>query len=230
MDAFPWSCFGFGAPLALLRCASQWTEPDEPKAQFFLRNQSPNLLGAAGFARSFAQIGAEYFPSVAGSTCQGRARSAKQLIHSQHWSVYAPSRNVFFTVPLRPRIETPMPTILLVDDDLSIRTLLGFFLRKLGCTVLFAADGETALSLYREGIDLVLLDLEMPGLNGPRTCRALQKIDPEVRCCLLTGHAASSVEEGEALGVLAIFTKPLVGVERFCKELCRLATRDCVAV
>lgn len=117
-----------------------------------------------------------------------------------------------------------MPTILVIEDNLAVRTLLGFALRGIGCHVLFAADAETALARYQKGISLVLLDLEMPGLDSAQTCRALRQIDPDVRCCFLTGHAGSRAAPA---GALAVLVKPLVSTERFSRELYRLALQAC---
>ena len=55
-----------------------------------------------------------------------------------------------------------------------------------------AVDGDDALDLYqrhRAEIDLVLLDVQMPGLDGPRTLDALREFDPDVLACFMTGSA-----------------------------------------
>ncbi len=62
-----------------------------------------------------------------------------------------------------------METILLVEDDVSIRTLIKTFLEKRGYTVLAAHDGAKALSLldsYPRPIHLLVTDLVMPGIGG----------------------------------------------------------------
>lgn len=116
-----------------------------------------------------------------------------------------------------------MPTVLVVDDNLAIRTGVGFALRKEGFSVLFAADGETAVQLYNETITLVLLNLEMGGL---RTLFALQKIDPQVRFCFLTRNSDYSPE---CFGAAAVFQKPIWNMEKFSKELGELARPRCLA-
>jgi two-component system OmpR family response regulator len=147
------------------------------------------------------------------------------LLH-RSLSVRAPIRNHFFRRKFSPEeMVFPMPTILVVDDNLAIRSLLLLGLKKEGVTVLSAADGIRALEIYRENaerIDLVLLDMEMPGLDGPKTFVALQKIDPEVRCCFLTGHSGYSAETAASLGAIAIFGKPILSLRNFSQELVRL--------
>jgi len=102
--------------------------------------------------------------------------------------------------------------VLVVDDEALVRGLLAAALRRQGINVLQAGDGVQALEIYRSRaaeIGLVLLDVRMPRLGGPETVVALRALDPDVTCCLMTGHAGDyGVVELTDLGVEAIFTKP----------------------
>jgi PAS domain S-box-containing protein len=83
-------------------------------------------------------------------------------------------------------------TILLVDDEESIRTLGTQILEKFGYTVLSAADGESALQIYRkeqEKIDLVILDLIMPGMGGKLCLVELLKINLEAKVAIASGYS-----------------------------------------
>jgi CheY-like chemotaxis protein len=104
------------------------------------------------------------------------------------------------------------PGILIVDDEATIRNLLQIVLRQQGFRVWLAADGWDALKIYRQhrwNIAMVLLDVRMPGWDGPRTMAALQRIDPGVRCCFLTGQAGDySKEELRRRGAEHVFAKP----------------------
>jgi CheY-like chemotaxis protein len=116
-----------------------------------------------------------------------------------------------------PTEPTWQPGILVVDDDESIRAIMGMALRQVGCNVWLAASGPEALQLYRENrlaISLILLDVRMPQMDGPQTLRALQRINPQVRCCFVTGDAGGqSEEELLELGVIHIFHKPFAFAE-----------------
>jgi CheY-like chemotaxis protein len=69
-------------------------------------------------------------------------------------------------VPSRPAARTPV-TILIVEDEVVIREMLGQVLEDEGYRVLYAAQGETALDiLRRESVNLLLLDMMLPGLDG----------------------------------------------------------------
>jgi len=79
-------------------------------------------------------------------------------------------------------------TILLVDDEAHIRKYVGLILKQLGTpTILEASNGKDAIEIYqRESPDLVLLDVNMPIMDGIETLRALREIDPECLVVMLT--------------------------------------------
>ncbi len=90
--------------------------------------------------------------------------------------------------PAAPRRGT---TVLLVDDEEVVREMVGEVLEHAGLAVLRAEDGRRALELFREArgrVDVVLLDLSMPGWSGEETCRRLREIDPGVRVILSSGY------------------------------------------
>ena len=93
-------------------------------------------------------------------------------------------------VPLKGGTET----ILLVDDDESIRNLGKQMLGEFGYTVFTASDGENALALYRieqERIDLVILDLIMPGMGGRKCLEELIRINPQTKVLIASGYSAN---------------------------------------
>jgi two-component system OmpR family response regulator len=68
-----------------------------------------------------------------------------------------------------------MPTILIIDDDAHIREVTQYALRREGFTVQTAADGAAGLARAREGgLDLVVLDILMPEMDGLEVCRRLR--------------------------------------------------------
>ncbi len=102
--------------------------------------------------------------------------------------------------------------ILLVDDEDIIRSTGKAMLERLGYRVLLAQDGEAALATYRqerERIDLVILDMIMPRMNGRECFAALKALDPGVRALLASGFARESdLETLRAEGVRAFLRKP----------------------
>jgi DNA-binding NtrC family response regulator len=105
----------------------------------------------------------------------------------------------------------PRPLLLLVDDDYQIRQLLSEVGAREGFEVLEAADGAVALEmLQRRHMDLVLLDLHMPKVNGLQVLRGVRAAGSSSQIALMSG--AASVEdavEAIKLGATEYFSKPL---------------------
>ena len=103
-------------------------------------------------------------------------------------------------------------SVLVVDDEPGLLRLLEVGLPKLGFDVRTAAGGAKAVEFYRQNqdtIDLVLIDVTMPGMDGPATLAALQQINPQVRCCFMTGQSFTrSPNQLLALGAAEVFCKP----------------------
>lgn len=102
--------------------------------------------------------------------------------------------------------------ILVVDDEEYLRGMLNAGMRQQGFAVWLAADGHEALALYRQqkkAIDVVLLDVRLPGLDGPQTLAALQQLNPRVRCCFMSGAVGDYTESSlRERGADAVFWKP----------------------
>ena len=87
-------------------------------------------------------------------------------------------------------------TVLLVDDEETIRALGARMLASLGLRRCSAADGREALEVYaehRDEISLVVLDLTMPHMDGEETFRELRRLDPEVRVVMSSGYTEQDV-------------------------------------
>ncbi len=104
--------------------------------------------------------------------------------------------------PLESREQHPMAaaggeeTLLLVDDEEALRRMGTEILGGVGYTVFAAASGEEALEIYGKegaGVDLVILDLGMPGMGGTKCLEGLLELDPRVRVLIASGY---SLDEG----------------------------------
>jgi len=105
--------------------------------------------------------------------------------------------------------EASHGTILVVDDEESVREMAAMMIQNMGFQVLVANDGQQALEIYRQhaqDIKLVLLDYIMPNMNGREVFAELIKITPDVRVILTSGYtelkATSAFQESELCGFL----------------------------
>ena len=108
------------------------------------------------------------------------------------------------------RIHIMADTVLVVDDDSSIREVLHEFFTLKGYQVVLAANGEQALELAKcEMPKAILLDINMPGIDGMETCRRL-RADEKTRLIpivLITAYGATKTEASDA-GADDIIYKP----------------------
>jgi two-component system chemotaxis response regulator CheY len=94
-------------------------------------------------------------------------------------------------------------SILLVDDESHIRKFMSLLLRHLGIARIFEApNGSAALEVYKkEKPDLILLDVNMPQMDGIETLRALKALDPDCVVVMLTSLAnRQTIDAAAALG------------------------------
>jgi CheY-like chemotaxis protein len=106
-----------------------------------------------------------------------------------------------------------VPTILLVDDDADIRRMAALSLERIGgFRVALASSGEEAIArALAEPPDLLLLDVSMPGMDGPATLAALRRHLPAERVPVVFFTAIANAEEVirlRALGAVGVVGKP----------------------
>lgn len=115
-------------------------------------------------------------------------------------------------MPHAPKSAHSAGAVLIVDDDTDIRNVTARMLKHLGYTVLTAADGATALQLVEQelaAIGCVLLDLKMPGMDGPTTLAGLRSIAPHMAVVLSSGYPGEEVAQHYAhLQVAGYIQKP----------------------
>ncbi|MFD6222247.1 response regulator transcription factor [Nocardia asteroides] len=101
-------------------------------------------------------------------------------------------------------------TVLIVDDDVDVRESLARGLRLHGFGVRVAAEGAAALSATRTYLpDVVVLDIEMPGLDGLSFITALRALGSDIPICVLSGRTrVTDRVEGLELGADDYLTKP----------------------
>jgi CheY-like chemotaxis protein len=141
------------------------------------------------------------------------------------WVDGAPGRGTTFTVHLPrwdgPLEEVPAPvpspaaggseTILVVEDQENLRSLICEVLEDAGYRVLSSANGQNALALsdsHREPIHLLVTDVVMPGMSGRQLADALRARRAETRAVLISGYPTEVIERSGGPGDLPLLEKP----------------------
>ena len=99
-------------------------------------------------------------------------------------------------------------TVLLAEDDASLRKLATIVLESFGYTVIAAVEGEDAIAKFmenRELIGLVMLDMIMPKKNGKEVGEAIRKVSPGTKILFSSGYPMDKIKEDELLGADADF-------------------------
>jgi CheY-like chemotaxis protein len=103
-------------------------------------------------------------------------------------------------------------TVLIVDDEDVIRELIVDVVADSGYRALSAASGGQAVEIVRSekgAIDLVLLDMQMPDMDGRRTYELMRQIDPDLPVFIATGFGREDISRSlMALGIRGVVTKP----------------------
>ena len=106
-----------------------------------------------------------------------------------------------------------MPKVLVVDDELLLRSMLKDALEEAGYAVVLAENGQAALARAKaESPDCILLDIMMPGLDGYETCAAL-KADPALAAIPVILVSATTdlrvIDRAERVGATTVLPKPV---------------------
>ncbi len=127
-------------------------------------------------------------------------------------------------LPVAPRGVESGETVLLVEDQMAVRTLVKAMLRRYGYQVIEAGDAEEALRIvarFARGIDMLLADIVLPGLNGKQLAARVREVRPDVRILFISGYSREDIA-GRGVGELdgAFLQKP------FQPEVLAAAVRD----
>jgi CheY-like chemotaxis protein len=107
-----------------------------------------------------------------------------------------------------------MTKVLVVDDIFTNRLLLGEIMEELGCECIHAENGREAIRiLEKQPVDIILMDIEMPIMNGLETTRSIRKnfnkMGETIPIIALTAHNPSMFfEDFEDVGFNELLTKP----------------------
>ena len=103
------------------------------------------------------------------------------------------------------------PFVLVIDDDIGVHKLARRFLEEKGYRVCLASDGAEGLAwLNRESVDLILLDLKMPGMNGAEFLSRCREANPNLPVIVITEYPESDLMvEALRYGPITLLAKPI---------------------
>lgn len=119
-----------------------------------------------------------------------------------------------------------MPTILVVDDDAPIREMLAMILRSDGFAVVTAQNGDEALRISHtreRHIDLVISDLEMPGIDGAHLASEIRSEHPSLPVLLISGSGRHT--DAASLPISGFLSKPF-RLPEFLKTVRQLISKQ----
>lgn len=101
-------------------------------------------------------------------------------------------------------------TVLVVDDEMMIRSLIERILSRDGYSVLLAEDGNRALDTLRtEKVDIVVSDMKMPGMDGFKLLQAIKREFPRIDVIMMTAYGDTyTVKDALLLGADEYVSKP----------------------
>ena len=107
------------------------------------------------------------------------------------------------------KLEPREATILVVEDEATIRRPISKMLRVEGFSVIEANDGSTALDLiYKDNIDVLLLDVSLPGATSREVFEAARCVRPEVAVIVTSAHSEETATAAVGAGVYRFVRKP----------------------
>lgn len=129
-----------------------------------------------------------------------------------HLPAFQPPERASADLKTPPELRGNHETLLLVDDDDAVRNSGEQILGTYGYAVIPASDAEQALQIYRDrkdGIDLVILDLIMPGMAGTQCLEKILEMNPRAKVVIASGYAVNEeIERAATSGASAFIKKP----------------------
>lgn len=116
-----------------------------------------------------------------------------------------------FEPKLRTHEKSSLKTVLVVDDEQQVLSVTSKIIEKLGYTVILAKDGLEAIEKYSQiQPDLVLMDINMPGIDGTETFFRIREINPNANIVLMSAFGLiPSVKDAFKYGLKDFAEKPL---------------------
>lgn len=127
--------------------------------------------------------------------------------------------------PNEQAVLTSSINIVIVDDEVVVRSIINQFVQELGCNVYSFASGADVVSFVEEnvnGIDLILIDMQMPKVDGRYVFERVRQISPQTKTVIMSGYnVGTDINDMFAKGLSAFIQKP-VGVENLLQTISKV--------
>lgn len=162
---------------------------------------------------------------------RGNLAVTSQLNRGTTFSMVLPvstSENILLPVsadPLLNKTDNVQQCILVIDDNELVRDSVAAVLKSKGYSVILAADGQRGIEIYRQEcdlVDLVILDMTMPGLSGEEVFRKLRQIHPQLQIIITTGHSVEDISRKFLTQANVGFVQKASGPQQLLQEVQRL--------
>ena len=125
---------------------------------------------------------------------------------------------------------SPAVSVLVIDDEAALVRMLKFVLKDHGFSVQTATSGKQALELYgreHRSIDVVILNVHMPDMDGPATLAALREVAADVRCIFMAGSSGDyTAEQLLEMGAARVVEKPFTSIGDLMRVIREVAATD----
>ncbi|MEM9489122.1 MAG: response regulator [Myxococcota bacterium] len=125
------------------------------------------------------------------------------------------------------------PTVLIIDDDAEVAEYLTEEMERAGLTCYTCGSGEDAVALTRqmaareEAVDLALMDVRLPGMNGLEAIAKMRDVKPHMAAMLMTGYSDTETAIGAAdMGVVGYVQKPFDDLRELVERVGKLAVKS----
>lgn len=126
------------------------------------------------------------------------------------------------TVVREPRVPGGVPAVLLVDDDPPVLDVVGRYIARCGCRVLVAGTPSEALQLATatDRVDLLVSDVMMPVMSGPKLYECLAERIPGLRVIYISGYTGAALSVRDVMAHGALFLQKPFSAAQMKAKLC----------
>ena len=113
-------------------------------------------------------------------------------------------------------------TVLVAEDDKGVRTLITDVLHRYGYTTIEATDGQDALQKFldnRNMIDLVIIDVVMPKMNGKEVYEEIRSVKPNVKTLFVSGYTRDVIIDKGVEDTMVDFIRKPIAIQEFLKKV-----------